>query len=301
MRSTARGRDRPAARLALLDADGIAHALLYPSLGLQWEAEVDDPAYALANTRAYNRWIEGFCADSGGRLVPIAHLTLGDADAAATELRRAVRAGAARRLPAAVHARRPAARPLGARSALRGGVRLDVPIALHTGIDPTARSLHHRFDELTWPEAVPFPGALVLQVMFTQAVQQAFTTFFQYATFDRFPRLRLVVLEAGAGGSDTGWIGWTRSTARACGRRSRSATRRRLRPPAVLDLRRSRRGRVAPGHGLRRRGPIRVGHRLPAQRPRRGLHGRAARARRTPRAADRAKLLGENVANVYGL
>ena len=42
----------PAARLALLDADGIAHALLYPSLGLQWEAEVDDPAYALANTRA---------------------------------------------------------------------------------------------------------------------------------------------------------------------------------------------------------------------------------------------------------
>src|SRR5947207_2268926 len=29
----------PIARLALLDADGIDRALLYPSLGLQWEAE----------------------------------------------------------------------------------------------------------------------------------------------------------------------------------------------------------------------------------------------------------------------
>src|SRR5438477_3756305 len=37
----------PAARTALLDRDGIATAILYPSLGLQWEAEVDDPASAL--------------------------------------------------------------------------------------------------------------------------------------------------------------------------------------------------------------------------------------------------------------
>src|SRR5437773_1748908 len=84
----------PAARLRLLDHDGIARALLYPSLGLQWEAEAPDPGYALAHTRAYNRWIEEFCAGSGGRLVPIAHLSLGDPEDAARELRRAVRAGA---------------------------------------------------------------------------------------------------------------------------------------------------------------------------------------------------------------
>src|SRR5256886_16550767 len=35
--------------------------------------------------------------------------------------------------------------------------------------------------------------------MFAQAVQQAFSTFFLHATFDRFPRLKLVVLESGAG------------------------------------------------------------------------------------------------------
>ncbi len=193
----------PTARLALLDADGIDRALLYPSLGLQWEAEVPDAAYALAHCRAYNRWIEEFCAGTGGRLVPIAHLTLGDAEAAASELRRAVRAGARGGflLPFTLdglphgHA---AHDPLFATAS-----DLDVPIAIHTGIDPPARSLHHRFDELTWPEAVPFPGAWYLQVMFAQAVQQAFTTFFQYATFDRFPRLRVVVLESGAG-----WLGF---------------------------------------------------------------------------------------------
>jgi predicted TIM-barrel fold metal-dependent hydrolase len=192
----------PAARVALLDRDGIATALLYPSLGLQWEAEVTDAAYALAHTRAYNRWIEDFCAGSGRRLIPIAHLTLGDPHAAATELARAVRAGARGGflLPftqdGLPHGH-PAHDPLFA-----AACELDVPIALHTGIDPPARSLHHRFDELTWPEAVPFPGAWYLQVMFAQAVQQAFTTFFQYATFDRFPQLRLVVLEAGAS-----WLG----------------------------------------------------------------------------------------------
>src|SRR3989442_11529289 len=65
----------PAARLALLDRDGIDAAILYPSLGLQWEAEVPDPAYALAHCRAYNRWIEDFAAGSGGGLVPTPHLS----------------------------------------------------------------------------------------------------------------------------------------------------------------------------------------------------------------------------------
>jgi predicted TIM-barrel fold metal-dependent hydrolase len=193
----------PRARLALLDTDGIDRALLYPSLGLQWEGEVTDPAYALAHCRAYNRWIEEFCSGTGGRLLPIAHLTLGDAAAAASELRRAVRAGARGgfllpfTLDGLPHGH-PAHDPLFA-----AACELDVPIAIHTGIDPPARSLHHRFDELTWPDAVPFPGAWYLQVMFAQAVQQAFTTFFQYATFDRFPQLRLVVLESGAG-----WLGF---------------------------------------------------------------------------------------------
>jgi predicted TIM-barrel fold metal-dependent hydrolase len=192
----------PAARLALLDRDGIAKALLYPSLGLQWEAEVRDPGYALAHARAYNRWIEEFCSGSGGRLVPIAHLSLGDPADAARELRRAVRAGARGGfvLPftlSGVPHGHPDHDPLWA-----AAEELDVPVAIHTGVDPTARSLHHRFDGLAWPDGV-LQGIWYLQLMFAQAVQQAFSTFFVHATFDRFPRLKLVVLESGAG-----WLGY---------------------------------------------------------------------------------------------
>ena len=192
----------PAARLALLEHDGIDAAILYPSLGLQWEAEVSDPAYALAHCRAYNRWIEEFAAGSGGRLVPIAHLSLGDPDEAAVELRRAVRAGARGGflLPftlSGVPHGHPAHDPLWA-----AAQDLDVPIAIHTGVDPHERSLHHRFTGLRWPEDVP-AGIWYHELLFPQAVQQAFSTFFLYATFDRFPRLKLVVLESGAG-----WLGF---------------------------------------------------------------------------------------------
>ena len=192
----------PAARLALLERDGIDAAILYPSLGLQWEAEVVDPAYALAHCRAYNRWIEEFAAGSSERLVPIAHLSLGDPHEAARELRRAVGAGARGgfvlpfTLSGLPHGH-PAHDPLWAEAQ-----DLDVPIAIHTGIDPPARSLHQRFTGLSWPEDVP-AGIWYLELLFPQAVQQAFSTFFLYGTFDRFPRLKLVVLESGAG-----WLGF---------------------------------------------------------------------------------------------
>src|SRR5262249_26741925 len=73
-------------RIELLDQEGLAKAILYPTLGLLWEAELFDPALSAAYCRAYNRWIADFCRDSGGRLVPIAHLSLGDPAAAAREL-----------------------------------------------------------------------------------------------------------------------------------------------------------------------------------------------------------------------
>ena len=83
----------PNERLELLDAEGIDAAVLYTTVGLLWEAELDDPELSQAYTRAYNRWICEFCADSP-RLVPTAHLSLSDPKAAAAELERAVGEGA---------------------------------------------------------------------------------------------------------------------------------------------------------------------------------------------------------------
>jgi hypothetical protein len=43
----------PAARLAVMDAEGIDVALLYPTIGISWEGLVRDPALATAYCRAY--------------------------------------------------------------------------------------------------------------------------------------------------------------------------------------------------------------------------------------------------------
>src|ERR1700676_3964437 len=70
-------------RLQLLDKEGMAKSILYPTIGLLWECETMDAELSAAYATAYNRWIADFCHDSGGRLVPIAHLSLGDPEAAA--------------------------------------------------------------------------------------------------------------------------------------------------------------------------------------------------------------------------
>jgi predicted TIM-barrel fold metal-dependent hydrolase len=87
------GAGDPKERLALLDQEHLEAALLYPTIHLLCECEVVDPAISLAYCRAYNRWIADFCRDSGGRLVPIAHLTVLDPEGSAAELKRAVADG----------------------------------------------------------------------------------------------------------------------------------------------------------------------------------------------------------------
>ncbi len=84
----------PKERLKLLDAEHIDAAVLYTTTGLLWEAELAGAELSQAYCRAYNRWICDWCSDGEGRLVPTAHLSLGDPAAAAKELERAVGDGA---------------------------------------------------------------------------------------------------------------------------------------------------------------------------------------------------------------
>ena len=73
----------PDERLKVLDAEGIDAVVLYTTIGLLWEAELDDAELSQAYTRAYNRWICEFCAGND-RLVPTAHLSLSDRCAVGT-------------------------------------------------------------------------------------------------------------------------------------------------------------------------------------------------------------------------
>lgn len=82
-----------AERVELLEREHLEKTVLYPTIGLLWECELEDPELTLAYMRAYNRWIADFCRGSGGRLVAVAQLTLLDPEGSADELERAVADG----------------------------------------------------------------------------------------------------------------------------------------------------------------------------------------------------------------
>jgi predicted TIM-barrel fold metal-dependent hydrolase len=189
------GAGDPTERVTLLERENLTATLLYPTIQLLWECEVTDPEITLAYCRAYNRWIADFCRDSGNRLVPIAHLTLLDPQGSAAELERAVDDGCRGGWVAPfTHSRKGHGHP--DHDALwRKAIELDVPIAIHPTFEPVW-SIPVRFDRLG--RASEFHYNVTLR----QGVQQALLTFFDYGTLERFPELRLGVLESGMG-----WLG----------------------------------------------------------------------------------------------
>jgi len=188
----------PKERIARMDQEGLEKAIVYPSIGLVWEAEdIGDPELEAAYARAYNRWVEDFCRDSAGRLIPIAHISMGDPYEAARELERAVRSGAKGAFfvpftPTNKSHAHPDYDPFWAKVQ-----ELDVPVGIHPSGEPPAKRVHQRFREMQkW-------AVWHYNVHGAQGPLQAFTAMFQYGLFDRFPKVKVVVLESGAG-----WAGY---------------------------------------------------------------------------------------------
>ena len=182
-------------RLQLLDAEHLDAAILYPTLGILWEAELEDVELSQAYCRAYNRWIADFCRDSGGRLVPIAHLSLGDPAAAARELERAVGDGCRGGFVVPFTIGRKAHGHPDHDAVFAAAQDLGVPLAIHPSFEPIA-IVSRRFVETR-------KLRLLNSVIAGDGVRHAFTTLFDHGVFDRFPRLKIAVLESGAG-----WIGY---------------------------------------------------------------------------------------------
>ncbi|WP_162942004.1 amidohydrolase family protein [Desertimonas flava] len=187
----------PSERIDVLDAENIDIAFLYTTVGLLWEAEVDDPELSQAYTKAYNRWICEFCADEP-RLVPTAHLSLSDPVAAAKELERAVGEGAKGGYVAPFHHR---GVPLGHpdnNPVFAAAQDLDVPLAIHPTFEPQWTKGTRMG---TWEHVKQL--RLLASVAASDGVRHQFTTLFDYGVFDAFPRLKILVLESGGG-----WIGY---------------------------------------------------------------------------------------------
>ena len=183
----------PHARLAVLDAEGIDKVLLYPTIGIAWEGGVSDPELALAYSRAYNRWIVDFCRTDPARLYPIAHITLLNPEGAIEEVERARRDGcigvylspdlAARRGRPLNH---PAFDPFWAKVS-----DLAMPIAFHV----VAR------EDMTfssWARSGTGADGVFLFAFLAVEVMAAFTQMMATGLFEKHPKLKCAVLEAGS-------------------------------------------------------------------------------------------------------
>ena len=185
----------PDAMTEALDHQGVERAALYPSFSLHTPyADHLAPDLADALARAYNRWIGDFCRQGDGRLLGVAVVPLHDPVLAEAELRRVVAADGARAVM--IRPNPVKGRPLhdraneGVFSALE---ELDVTLALHEGRGGRSPFAGDRFDTWYASHVVSHPFEMML----------ALTSLIVEGVFDRHPRLRVGVLEAG-----TGWLTW---------------------------------------------------------------------------------------------
>ena len=186
---------KPAARLKVMDDERIDVALLYPTIGICWEGHVQDPQLAHAYTEAYNRWLVDFCSHDTQRLVPIAHINLLDVDLAVKELARAHDAGCRGVYISPDLFARARKRfddrsydPFWAAAEERG-----LPIAFHVVVR----------DQATTSYVDPYNGGGISFGLLNFAflaidVMGAFTELLSSGVLERFPRLKVAVLETGA-------------------------------------------------------------------------------------------------------
>lgn len=182
------------ARLAALEASGLEAVVLFPNFGLVWERMLaSDRVARRANARAYNRWMAGTLLGAEGRLFGVAHLILDDVDWAVEEIRRLGADGVrlAMIAPAPVDGK-PLAHP-----------DLDPVWAAfcETGIAPVFHvagfesPLHP-----AWHQGDPEPGDRIMDSIFLYvAPAVALANLILYGALERFPDLRIGVVELSAG------------------------------------------------------------------------------------------------------
>ena len=185
----------PHARIKWMDEEGIDASVLYPSIGLTWEGEVNDPELATAYCRVYNDWIADFCRLYPERLYAVAHISLMDVERAVGELKRVAKLGVKGVMLT----------PHPANGKAYGDTYYDPfwavaqDLGLPVGLHVIARPGYYGSE---WYQHPTFKGSpfYFLSVTLGFDIQASFVSFFEGGTLERFPNLKLLVLEVGAVG-----------------------------------------------------------------------------------------------------
>ncbi len=184
----------PTARVALLDRLGIDASVVCPNCGIMWErALAHDLEATRINMSAWNRFAVELAEAGGGRLHPVAHVTLRDVAWLERELRRLAAAGVrlAMIAPALVDGRR-LSHPQHER-AWAAFADLGIAPVFHVAQYPQP------FDE-AWNDGDPdWSNPLLSSVFLWTAPALALADLAARGVFERHPRLRLGVVELLAG------------------------------------------------------------------------------------------------------
>ena len=181
----------PAARVAMLDAWGVDCGVLFPTIGIL-PFPTDDQDLASAYCRAYNRWQAEFAAGAPGRVAPIALINWHDVDTAEQELAHCLKAGFRGLFvpPEVIDGRRPSDAHFD--RIWRMCEEAEVPGCLHVIVrfsggafgawHETRPGTVFNFGLGATGQMLPALGAMVTDLL-----------------FERFPRLKVVSVEAGCG------------------------------------------------------------------------------------------------------
>jgi predicted TIM-barrel fold metal-dependent hydrolase len=191
----------PAARLRVMDEQGLEGAFLFPTLGVGMESSLShDPEALLAAFRGFNRWLlDDWTFDYEGRLFAAPYLTLVDPDWAVEELEFVLDHGARiiNMRPGPV-ASRSGNRSFGHPAHDRFWARADeagITVAFHAG------DAGYGFMLEQWgvdPEFQAFRIPALFQLLTMSPISDTIASFIADGLFVRYPRLRVATIENGA-------------------------------------------------------------------------------------------------------
>ena len=184
-------------RIKYMDRERMDVAVLYPTLGLHLDAEMDgeDPNLAAAYSRAYNNWVYDWCSPYPNRLVPVPHISLKSVSAAVEELRRVEKKGARNVFVSCAS--------IGTRSIGHPDFdpfwgeceSLGIGVGLHVVVGS------HRYTR-GWQWGVG-NGMGFANSFLSLEVMVGLGTLIEERVFDRFPRIQVGTIEIGGG-----WLPW---------------------------------------------------------------------------------------------
>lgn len=183
----------PALRLGQLDEFGLDASVLFPNYGLLWERPLADRLDAtLANMRAWNRWTVEVASTGGGRLFPVAHVSLRRLDWLESELEQLAAGGVRLAMVA---------------PALVEGMPLSHPdldrawsLFEDSGVAPVfhVSAFPHPFHDGWYDSDPDSVSPVVSSVFIWSAPALALCDMAIHGVFERHPRLRLGVMELSA-------------------------------------------------------------------------------------------------------